>query len=261
MQSKLPEGLLADSVWMEQNGFSRALRKQWVDSGRLQSPVRGVFWRPRGKLTWEQVVVSLQTILKLPVSLGGETAINRLGFSHYLKHSEATIHLYSDAKLPTWLHKLELNIKFQVHNRTRLFPQVNQPDIPADVYWEDGIETNYGTLMVMPLSKTGWPLTISVQERAIFEYLDLLPKEADFHTLDMTFEGMANLRPKIVQSLLEQCKSIKVKRLFCYFADRHNHTWWKKIDTKKIDLGKGKRVIVNQGTLDAKYQITVPQDI
>jgi hypothetical protein len=53
---------------------------------------------------------------------------------------------------------------------------------------------------------------------------------------------------------------VKVKRLFLYMAERHEHTWLSKLDISKVDLGKGKRMIVPNGRFNAKYQITVPID-
>jgi hypothetical protein len=53
---------------------------------------------------------------------------------------------------------------------------------------------------------------------------------------------------------------VKTKRLFLWFAHRHNHAWLKMIDTEKIDIGKGKRMLVPGGRLDPKYLITVPEE-
>jgi len=43
-------------------------------------------------------------------------------------------------------------------------------------------------------------------------------------------------------------------------AERQEHTWLSKLDLSKINLGKGKRMIIPNGRFDAKYQITVPVD-
>jgi hypothetical protein len=52
-----------------------------------------------------------------------------------------------------------------------------------------------------------------------------------------------------------------VKRLFFFFADRHQHAWLKRIDRAAVDLGKGKRMLVKGGKLDRAYQITVPGNL
>jgi hypothetical protein len=81
-----------------------------------------------------------------------------------------------------------------------------------------------------------WPLKVSSPERAILEALDELPAQASFDNLDMIFQGLANLRPKRLMSLLRSCRSIKVRRLFFVFADRHAHAWVKHLDKGAIDL-------------------------
>ena len=78
MERALPEGLLADAQWLEQRGYYRSLRSQYVASGWLEQPARGVFRRPRGTVSWEQVVISLQTLLEFPVSVGWA---NRIGIA------------------------------------------------------------------------------------------------------------------------------------------------------------------------------------
>ena len=74
-------------------------------------------------------------------------------------------------------------------------------------------------------------------------------------------EGLNNLRPDLVQNLLENCSSIKVKRLFLYLAEKASHGWVQHIKLDKIDLGSGKRSIVKNGVYNSKYKITVPTEL
>lgn len=67
-----PEGLLVDASWLERQGYYGSLRSHYVSEGWLEQAARGAFRRPRGSLSWEQVVISLQTLLNYPVSVGGE---------------------------------------------------------------------------------------------------------------------------------------------------------------------------------------------
>ena len=78
---------------------------------------------------------------------------------------------------------------------------------------------------------------------------------------DLIFENLVSLRPKQIQILLEECSSIRVKRMFLFFAEKHNHQWLKKLDIKKIDLGSGDRLIHKKGRLDKKYRITIPKPL
>src|SRR3546814_5046816 len=56
---------------LEAHGYSSALRSQYVRAGWLESPARRVYRRSRAPLTWPQVVISLQTVLDLPLTVGG----------------------------------------------------------------------------------------------------------------------------------------------------------------------------------------------
>lgn len=240
---RVPEGFLVDAQWMEEQGYSRALRHQYVASGWLEQPARGVFRRPRGQLSWEQVVISLQNLLKHPISVGGRTALELGGYAHYLLHSQQQIHLYSDNKIPSWLLKLPLQETFVIHNRNRFLP-APEPE---------GLIVTTGGHWV-------WPLVISSPERAYLELLDELPQHESFHMADVIMEGLTNLSPRRMQPLLEAASSIKVKRLFFVFAERHNHSWLKHLDMSTIDLGSGKRMLVKGGKLHSKYQITLPEE-
>jgi len=257
----LPEGLLVEAAWMERNGYSRSLRSQYVSAGWLQQPVRGVFRRPRGTVAWEQVVISLQTLLGYPVSLGGRTALEYQGYAHYVPQSQKNIHLYSDSNLPTWVFKLSLDQRFIAHNRQRLFLESNRPDSNLTLDSASSEDTILdGGYRIKHWGQWKWPLLISTPERAYLELLDELPQNETFHMADVIMEGLVDISPRRMQNLLESVNSIKVKRLFFFFADRHNHQWLARIMRDRIDLGSGKRMLIKGGKLDSKYQITVPED-
>jgi hypothetical protein len=262
LQKHLPEGLLADAAWFEQNGYSRSLRNQYVRAGWLEQSARGVFRRPRGQISWEQVAISLQTLLGYPVSIGGRSALELQGYAHYLHQSRQDIHLYCDKKLPSWLHKLPLQEAFIVHNRLRLWTKNTssfQGQISLETPPKEGA-TLSSDLRVLYWGQWHWPMIVSCAERAYLELLDELPKNDTFHTADVMMEGLVNISPRRMQSLLEATKSVKVKRLFFFFADRHQHQWLAHIQRQGIDMGAGKRVLVEGGKLDPTYHITVPPE-
>ena len=262
LEQLLPEGLLVDASWLEQRGYYRSLRAKYVSSGWLEQPVRGVYRRPRGEPGWEQLVISLQTLLGFPVSIGGRTALELQGYAHYVSQSQKSIHLYSDEKLPAWLDKLPLEQVFIRHNRQRFLPPCKQTNetLPLD---QSASENNVleGELRVIPWGQWNWPLVMSTPERAYLELLDELPQHETFHMADVIMEGLVNLSPRRMQILLEQTTSVKVKRLFLFFANRHRHQWFSRINQGAIDLGSGKRVLVKGGKLDPVYQITVPLEL
>ena len=106
-----------------------------------------------------------------------------------------------------------------------------------------------------------WPIVLSTPERAVLELLDELPDKETFHQVDALMDGLANLSPKRMDGLLRECRSIKVRRLFLWFAERTGHAWLERMDREGVDLGSGKRMLARGGKLDPKYQITVPGDL
>lgn len=62
-----------------------------------------------------------------------------------------------------------------------------------------------------------------------------------------------------MQSILENCNSIKVKRLFLFMADKAGLPVMKHLDLARIDLGTGNRAIVREGAYNATYQLVLPK--
>lgn len=259
LERSLPEGLLVDASWLEKRGYSRSLRSHYVSAGWLEQPTRGVFRRPRGELGWEQVVISLQTLLEYPVSVGGRTALEMEGYAHYLSHVPTIVHLYSDVKLPSWLFKLRLEQTFIVHNRLRFLPQTHI-SVDMKTFKEMSVDKE-SALLLRPWGHWNWPLVLSTPERAYLELLEELPDRETFHLADVMMEGLVNLSPRRMQLLLENTSSIKVKRLFFFFAERHHHRWMTGINSGKVDFGAGKRMLAKGGKYIDKYQITVPTEL
>jgi hypothetical protein len=91
--------------------------------------------------------------------------------------------------------------------------------------------------------------------------LDTVPQVASFHEADVLMQGLGSLSPRRLYALLADCRSVKVKRLALWFADRHAHAWAARLERGALDLGSGKRVLVPGGRLDPTYNITVPRDM
>jgi hypothetical protein len=275
--SQVPEGLLVDAAWLERHGYPIALRSRYVDSGWLQSLTHGVYRRPPPTLRptapedlpWTLVVVSLQTLLGWPGVVGGRTALELQGLGHFLKPGrEAEVHLHGDTAPPRWVNRLPIATRFRHHRDGRLFPLDKRGSglgaVAVDV--ASGVTTPLpegakGGPPASPWSATSWPLTCSSPERAILEWLDELPARETFQQVDLVFQSLANLNPRRMQRLLEACGSIKVKRLFLWFATRHRLRLLDHLDRDRIDLGAGKRLIARNGRLDPEFEITVPGDL
>jgi len=269
LERNLPEGLLVDSVWLEQHAVTKQLRHYYVQNGWLDQPTRRVFTRSRGPLRWQQVVISLQTILQFsPLIVGGATALELHGFAHYLSPEIKSIHLYGPQAPPKWVNNLSLPQQFIYHNDARLFRNDPVHYGIASLAWNiksnsgrELMQLQGGDTMSMAWGQWDWPLTLSQPERAVLEFLDELPARASFENVDKIMQGLVNLRPQRMEKLLVDCASVKVKRLFFFLADRHRHAWLKHIDRSRVDMGSGKRVIVRGGRFDPIYRITVPRDL
>lgn len=271
LQRDLPEGLVVDANWLERRGYSSALRSKYAAHGWLEQVARGVYRRPTALLSsppkrdeplrWQHVVISLQTVLERPFIVGGRTALELQGFAHYLGAGELReVHLYGNERPPAWISKLKLITKFVFHNARKLFKN----EVPGRVgpsQQANGTRSRGDGLVRQPWGQWEWPLILSTPERAILELLDEVPQKETFHQADMLMEGLRTLSPKRLQKLLLECRSIKVKRLFLWFAERHNHAWLKQINREGIDLGTGKRMLQRGGKLDPKYAITVPENL
>jgi len=93
------------------------------------------------------------------------------------------------------------------------------------------------------------------------ECLYLAPRAQPLQDTFESMEGLNNMRPALTQQLLETCRSVKVKRLFLFMADKAGHDWLSYLNLEKIDLGSGKRSIVKDGVYVPRYQITIPKEL
>ncbi|HYW91879.1 MAG TPA: type IV toxin-antitoxin system AbiEi family antitoxin domain-containing protein [Gammaproteobacteria bacterium] len=254
---KVPPGFLVDTAWLKRSeGIDPKSIHEYVTRGWLERVVRGVYRRPLPRnvrepddAAWQAPLLSLQWILGKNVHLGGESALDLAGYAHFLPlGSRRRVHVYGD--VPSWLKRLPIKAEFVVHGRT-LFG-----DDPTGIV----DSSRDGQSGAQAVNVWRWPIKTSSPERAILEALDELPNDASFHTLDKVFEGLTSLRPRLLTQLLVACRSVKVRRLFFVFADRHRHAWRKHIEASEIDLGSGPRALVRGGKLHPVYRIYVPAD-
>lgn len=238
--SRHVQGTVALAKWLEQIGVSHALQKKYRKSGWLESIGTGAFIRPDDNVTWQGALYALQTHAKLQIHPGATTALSMQGLSHYVR-AQDTVVLFSPqlTKLPKWYSNHFWGSPMR-HVKTSVLPD------------------NTG---LVSFDLRNFSIWISCPERAILECLYLVPRELDLIECYQIMEGLNNLRPKVVQELLEKCTSVKIKRLFFFMATRAQHQWLAFIDREKIDLGKGDRSIVEGGVYNAAFGITIPKEL
>ncbi len=251
--AEVPEEFLVDSQWLGARGFSRQLVHQYVQSGWLERVGHGLFRRPRSVARegwtpdWLFPVLSAQW-MGYRIHVGGPSALELHGHAHYLRLGGKTVRYLYSTSPPSWLKKLKLETELRFR----------KPSLFGDI--KLGVTTlNSGAVEEgSPPGPWSFELVRSSSERAVLEALDELPSNEGFDDLDRVFESLTGLRPKLLTELLKDCRSVKVKRLFFVFADRHAHAWRKYLDVEEFDLGSGDREFIKGGRLHPGYRITVP---
>lgn len=228
-------------AWLKQRGVSHDLAREYVNNGWLERLGPGTFKRPKDQVTWQGALSSLQTQLGLKVHVGALTALTADGGSHYARPGGETVFLFSETgtTLPKW---------FREHAWPAPISLTQTNLLPPDMGLRKG-------------ANAGFQLQTSAAERAVLEALHLAPKDVDLIELFQIVEGLRTLRPKLVQSLLEACNSIKVKRLFLFMAQRASLPVVTHLDRKAISLGSGDRMLVSGGTYVAEFGLIVPKEL
>jgi len=248
LQKVLPLDMVATKSWLEAQGFNLHFLDNAVRNQTLVPLVSGVYARQEARLSWKGIVASLQRMSDVPVHVGGLTALELEGLGHYLsKGSKPRVQLYSDVALPRWLSRIDASAQFEWHGTRRLWPETLMQD---DTY----------------LRQDNWQaschqLQYSCPEKAILELLASVPNSISFEHADQLMQGLHNLSPRKLDALLKTCCSIKVKRLFLWLAERHQHTWLKHLTPDQYALGTGKRLLAKGGRLESTWQITVPREM
>lgn len=239
----IPNGVLLTSQWLQEHNVTNKLAWWYVHSGWLEKVAHKLYKKPGGSIAWYDVISVLQQQLKLPVHIGGKTALQFLGKSHYVPAQ--TVHqidLYGTRKvqLPAWLNRIpECQFRFKVLTR-QLFKNGSDEGIIRWQFHEFEIQ-------------------ISSPERAMIELLSNVPQQYTFEEAYLLMENLSRLRSEVVQALLEKCSSVKAKRLFLYLAEKCQHEWLEEINVNKVNLGAGKRKIGAGGIFDSKYKISIPK--
>ena len=251
LKALLPYGMLATKRWLADQGLSAHALDNAVKTETLLLLATGVYSQYSRSVSWEGVIASMQRMEKdgsenaSPVVVGGLSALGLSGLTQYLSLGNTPhIHLYVQGRLPTWLARLSLPMKFEGHRTSKLWPEsvLQNKAFIKEHEWEAELP----------------PVYFSCPEKAILELLMDLPDRVTFEHADELMQGLVNLSPRKLDTLLKACKSVKAKRLFFWMAKRQAYPWFSKLNVKDYDLGSGKRVVAKGGKLDADYLITVP---
>lgn len=242
MMQEYPKGLVLLSSWLVSEGYSYELQQQYRKSGWLRSIGKGAMVKSDGSLLLFGAISALQFQANINIHYGGRSALGLQGASHYLElaSSEVTLFALGQTKLPAWFVNNKWNEDYKVFK--------------SSLFRND-------TVGLIDHQSAGIGMKISSSARAMIECLSLCPNEFSLTEAYELMEGLSTLRPKQVQDILEECKSIKAKRLFLYFAERAGHSWFKYVDQTTIDIGSGNRSLASNGVLVAKYKLVLPKEL
>ncbi len=238
-----PLGTVAVYSWFNKNCADRKLVQQYLKSGWIERLGRGAFKRAGENVDWMGAVYAMQQQMKKTVHPAGKTALQLLGLAHYVpaNFKMGQVNLFGSEKetLPAWFKKHDWGVSIN--------------------YIMSGLFREADKLGLTAYDAGGYEIKISSAERAALEFCYAVPEKESFVELDEIMSSLVTLRPGLVQELLVACRSVKVKRLFMYLAEKHEHPWVKRIDIEKIDFGKGKRALCKNGKYNPKYKLVVPK--
>jgi len=240
----IPRGAVLTAGWLKTQGVSSRLAWWYVKSGWFERVASGAYKLTGDSIAWTSAIHAVQQQMCLPIHVGGKTALQLLGKSHYVSTGfvQQGIQLFSPlgTKLPRWLSSDCWEESFILFT-TPLF---------------DGLANKNEGLFEQ--SYEGLKIRISSPERAALEVCYLVSKAISFQEAALLIENLSRLRPQLVQTLLEGCQSIKAKRLFLYLSEHYQHNWIGELNLKAVVLGKGKQVIAGGGKYNSQYRISVP---
>lgn len=233
-----PPHVVGTQTWLNTKGVDSRLADKYTRSGWLTRLGHGAYVRAGSSVDWPGAVHAVQIQLGLNLHPGAMTAFELRGYAHYVALGSRQIVLIAKpgTKLPAWFRSARWS----------------QPVVlvTSSMFASDEDATS-------AVNVTEVELAVATLERAAFEMMYLVPKRQSFEEASQVMESLTSLRPRVVQRLLETCRSVKTKRLFMHTAERLNHPWVGGLDLSRVDFGSGRRTIHSGGRLDPKYNLVV----
>jgi hypothetical protein len=233
----LPNGIVLTSHYLASHGFYKQLVNTYYKNGWLNKLGYGAYVKAGEKVAWEGAVYSLQHEIESPIHIGGLSSLEINGLAHNIAIGKSPLYL------------------FNTNNKKLLLPKWFITNFPNHIYVQNNIFNEKSSLEKKVIN--GIEIVLSTPEQAILEVLSLVPHSFEYEHASYLVENLQLIRPSIIQMLLEDCTSFKVKRLFLYLADKYQLPCFSYLKLDKITLGTGKRLITKGGVYNAKYMISV----
>lgn len=230
------------SGWLADHGYSYTLQQRYRAGNWLEAIGTGAMIAAGDAVRFEGAVYALQVQAGYDAHPGGRTALAMQGKSQYLelgKGAVATVFTTKGERLPQWFRNGEWGVRLEV---------VGSSFLPSGLGLVD-----HGV--------GAFSIKVSGTARAMLEAVYQADSHESIVEAADLMENLNGIRPDVAQELLERCSSARVKRLFLFLAKRAGHVWARKLDTSRIDLGRGKRSLVRNGVFDRDFLITVPREL
>ena len=227
------------SEWLKKNGYSDQLVSKYRHSGWLSTLAKGVMFRTGDVLSAYAALQCYNQQLGKEFRIAAHSALELFGFNHYVPMGKPLLMVgHTKQSIPEWMRSDTFDRTIKTFTtETFLIPQV------------------------ITIQKDELSLLISTPEQAFMECLLLAPQQYNYIDLYYVMEQLTTLRSEVVQKLLETTKSLRVKRLFLYMAEKAGHYWFDMLDASKVALGTSKLQLVEGGIYVPKYKITIPKEL
>ena len=227
------------SGWLKKNGYSDQLIRKYRQSGWIASLDKGVMFRTGDTLSAFAALSCYNEQLNKEVRVAAHSALELFGFNHYVPMGKPLLMVaYPNSIIPRWMQSDRFDRTIKPFSTTMLgVPQTS-------ILQVDGVE-----------------VLVSSPEQAFMECLLLAPEQYNYMDLYYIMEQLTSLRADVVQTLLENIKNQRVKRVFLYMAEKAEHFWFDMLNMDKINLGSSKLLLAEDGTYIKKYKITIPKEL
>jgi hypothetical protein len=194
--TSLPTGVVLQSFWLREKGYSLALQQRYRNSHWLESIGTGAMIRSGDHVTYEGAIYALQLQGNMTVHPGGRTALSLLGKAHYLSLSEKNVAVFgSDGEnLPAWFLKHDWGVTVNYHPSSFLPPDIGMSEIELKSF----------------------TIKVSGAARALMECLYLAPEKQELMECLELMEALNNLHPT-------HCRDQESGQVGTMLCPRHFH--------------------------------------
>ncbi len=235
--SESPSGTVLTAKYLNSLGVSYSLMRSYEHSLWLKRISNGAYTKLNEEADISGAIYALQND-GLQVHEGAQSALKDFYSKMHFAKNENVIHLFAPAgtKLPAWFKNVYCG-QYSLHLTSFL---------PDEIGMTERKETSFS-------------VQIPALERALLELLYLVPEKVTVQEAYSITETVVSVKTPLMQNLLENCNSVKVKRLLLCFAENAGLQWFDALDVQKISLGSGVRSLEKGGRLYEKYGLVLPE--